>query len=411
MDVNLTSGATTRPATFNQIEQHFRRRNKPEDVIHLGRNLLSIKEATTHGQWLSTLEGWDIAPSVAQKYMQVAIRFSALGEASPLVAAVTSQTQLLELLKLDDDELKALDAGGTVRGLHRDQIGALSVKALRAVLRSTAGLPPKILAKKLRAAEKVTANCGESTQASAPPLPPGVAPIMGEVATRTEADQPAADQDTAANPATPTTRHTITTDFDEALEHFSNTTYTLCKQTHRVSAVLRLMQSHYLGKGKGSIDLDDIQELTDLLIDTLPHHYHDLNDPLEEFDRAARAATKDAIHYGDTLNTLLEAMTVAARGDSTPEDISEAAGKVLDIANADPAYEPDWQTFVDVVESRGYVVSHLESHGLRMLPLVATPEMAKLKRKQDRAVVSLIKAAHQTTGASRQAPAGEGCHS
>ncbi len=411
MDVNLTQDANPRPATFDQIEQHLRKRNKPEDVIHLGRNLLAIKEATTHGQWLTTLEGWDISGSSASRYMQAAIRFSPLGESSPLVAAVTSQTQLLELLRLDDDELKALDAGDTVRGLHRDQIGALSIKALRAVLRATAKPGSEIPAEKIRALERLAANRSDSSQPSAPPLPPGVAPIMGEAATRSAADQPAADQAAPADPATPTTRHTITADFDEAQEHFSNTIHALCKQTHRVSAVLRLMQSHYSGDGVVQIDMNDIQELTDLLIDIMPHHYHDVNDPLDEFETAARMATKGAIDYGDKLNALLEAMTIAARGDSTPEELSEAAERVLDIANADPAYEPDWQTFVDVVESRGYVVSHLESKGLRMLPLVATPEMAKLKRKQDRAVVSLVNATRQTTAASRVAPAGEGCRS
>lgn len=392
MDVNLTSGAATRPATFDQIEQHLRRRNKPEDVIHLGRNLLSIKEATTREQWLSTLEGWGISSSAASRYMQTAIRFIALGGLPTLVATVTSQTQLLELLKLDDGALKALDAGDTVRGLHRDQIGALSIKALRALLRSTA-------------------KRSESGQASAPPLPPGVAPIIGEAATHSAADQPAADQAAPTEPATPTTRHTITDDFHTARKLHGNTVRTLCKNVHRVNVVLRLLQSYYAGNEEARLDQDDMAELTDMLAGIMPHHYGEVNDPLDEFDTTAYAEVNDAINYGDTLNTLLEAMTIAARGDSTPEELSEAAGKVLDIANADPAYEPDWQTFVDVVESRGYVVSHLESKGLRLLPLVATPEMAKLKRKQDRAVVSLVNATRQTTAASRVAPAGEGCHS
>ncbi|MDO8931887.1 MAG: hypothetical protein Q7U97_05795 [Rhodocyclaceae bacterium] len=238
----------------------------------------------------------------------------------------------------------------------------------------------------------------KAPQSGASPLPPGAAPIVGAAS---EA-QPEAAQAAA--------RHTVPADFQEASREFCDHVNTLCRRTHRAGAVLRLMQSHFhngLGDAAHAINDDDVFELLDLLAETLPHHYDDVNDPLDAYDTVAREEVKDAIGYGDKVTAILAAMTTVARGDATVAEIDDALGKVLDIANDDPAFEPDWASLVDVLATRGYTVEVMEHNGVMMLPHVTTPSLSKLDRKTDRAVSGLVKAAHKRDAAARELASAE----
>ena len=204
-------------------------------------------------------------------------------------------------------------------------------------------------------------------------------------------------------------RYPLPADFTEASKQFSAHLHDVVKRTHQAGTVLRLMQ-HYFASSKQDSGLmeEDFAQIIDLLAGTLPHHYTDINDPFDDFESSARQVVRKGCAREGKAQVILEAMTAAARGDATPEDLSEAAGKVLDIANADPAYEPDWQTLVDVVESRGYTVSTEEHKGVRMLPSVCTPEMVKLRRKQNRAVANLVATVNLSTAASHEVPVSKG---
>jgi hypothetical protein len=204
-------------------------------------------------------------------------------------------------------------------------------------------------------------------------------------------------------------RYPLPAEFTEASHQFADQLYDVAKRTHQTGTVLRLVQHYFAGSKQDSgLMEDDFAQIVDLLINTLPHHYTDINDPFDRFELSARQVVRNGCAREGKAQVILEAMTIAARGDSTPESLSGAAAKVLDIANADPAYEPDWQTFIDVVESRGYTVSTEEHKGVRMLPSVSTPEMVKLRRKQSRAVAKLVATVNQSTAASREVSVGKG---
>jgi len=102
------------------------------DVIEIGLRLLILKEITPHGEWTVAVNSFGISHELARKIIACAFRFNGLER---LVAAAGIQGRLIELLKLDDDELAALDAGETVHGLNLETIGKIPVSGIRLALK------------------------------------------------------------------------------------------------------------------------------------------------------------------------------------------------------------------------------------------------------------------------------------
>lgn len=102
------------------------------EIIEAGNRLLRLKNDTAHGQWASVVESLGVSLSFAERAMRISGRFSGLHN---LAVAVVHCSKLTELECLDDEELRALDAGATVRGISLETIGDLKVKELRAALR------------------------------------------------------------------------------------------------------------------------------------------------------------------------------------------------------------------------------------------------------------------------------------
>lgn len=135
-------------------------------VLEIGKRLLIIKSRLAHGQWIDSVERIGIDAKHAAKFMRAAIRISNLGGLSVLVNAIDSQTKLFELMGLDDDDLKDLDGGATVRGVTVGSLPEMTVKMLRATLKENA---PK---KTVHKAPRLLLNDAQA-------LPPEVTPILG----------------------------------------------------------------------------------------------------------------------------------------------------------------------------------------------------------------------------------------
>jgi len=104
-----------------------------EAVLNMGKFLIVIKEHEPHGRYLHALERIGIVPRASQKLMQAAVKFS-----SPQMrrlAAHFNKTKLLELLTEDEQELEALEKGGTLAGLTLDEVARMTKEELRAALR------------------------------------------------------------------------------------------------------------------------------------------------------------------------------------------------------------------------------------------------------------------------------------
>lgn len=107
-----------------------------QGLFALGTRLLLLKEQCVHGEFLKTLERHGIHESVARRTMQATLKFANRTTSSDL-ANVTklSKSKLFELAVLDDEDIKALAEGGSVRGLTLDEVDRMSVSELRRALR------------------------------------------------------------------------------------------------------------------------------------------------------------------------------------------------------------------------------------------------------------------------------------
>lgn len=102
-------------------------------MLLAGRELVRIKEHTQHGDFKKIVEAQlGMNYNSARRFMSAAIKFA---ETKQITTAVKSQTKLLELVTLDDDDLTVLDEGGSVAGLMLDDIDRLSTTELRKELR------------------------------------------------------------------------------------------------------------------------------------------------------------------------------------------------------------------------------------------------------------------------------------
>lgn len=110
-------------------------RRTAEAMLQVGLGLICLKEACKHGEFLTRLEVLRFEPRVAQKYMQVASRLSNAPSTAHLAKVVESQTKLLELIVLDDEQIEELVLTGETGGLKRDDLLGMSVKELRAAIR------------------------------------------------------------------------------------------------------------------------------------------------------------------------------------------------------------------------------------------------------------------------------------
>ncbi|PPD36769.1 MAG: hypothetical protein CTY18_03005 [Methylomonas sp.] len=111
----------------------FYQRRTVEDVLQLGKYLLMLKELSAHGEFQKRVELLGMAYHTAKKFMAATLKFSKGSPATLLAAG--NQKKLLELLTLDDAEIKELESGETVRGLVLDDIETMSASELRRALR------------------------------------------------------------------------------------------------------------------------------------------------------------------------------------------------------------------------------------------------------------------------------------
>lgn len=114
----------------------FYQRRTVDALLELGKRLLLLKEITPHGEFMERLMPLNIDYRLAQRVMGATLKFSNAG-ALPLLKAAGSQTKLLELAVLDDEELQGLGEGETVRGIAIDDIERMSSRELRRALRES----------------------------------------------------------------------------------------------------------------------------------------------------------------------------------------------------------------------------------------------------------------------------------
>jgi hypothetical protein len=126
-------GALTVGALEDEIR--FYQRRTAEACIELGKRLVLLKELTPRGEFNERCTLLGISRSTAYRFMQAAKKFSNRPNLGRLTVNKESAGKFLELLILDDTEIKELDQDGSVLGIKLDAIDCMSATELRNALR------------------------------------------------------------------------------------------------------------------------------------------------------------------------------------------------------------------------------------------------------------------------------------
>lgn len=102
-------------------------------MVEAGKRLCMLKSVVPHGQFIKVLaEQLGLSRSYACKRMDVARKLE--GIESHQVLLDLPRSKLMELVRLDQDEIEAIVLGGEVSGLSLDSIRLMMVRELRAAI-------------------------------------------------------------------------------------------------------------------------------------------------------------------------------------------------------------------------------------------------------------------------------------
>lgn len=110
-------------------------RRSVEACLEVGRGLAVLRAACEHGNFVARLDVLGVDRHVAARFIQAATKFSNVPTSAHLMKAIGSQSKLLEMLVLDDEQIEELALTGQTGELHLDDVAIMSVKELRAALR------------------------------------------------------------------------------------------------------------------------------------------------------------------------------------------------------------------------------------------------------------------------------------
>jgi hypothetical protein len=106
--------------------------------LRAGRYLIVARECAVHGEWAGILGRLGMEPRQAQRMMEAARRVCALPNASratQLVDAAGTQSKLIELLSLPEDQFAELAEKGATGDLELDELADMTRDELRAAVR------------------------------------------------------------------------------------------------------------------------------------------------------------------------------------------------------------------------------------------------------------------------------------
>lgn len=109
-----------------------------EAFLRAGSYLIVARECALHGEWQGILDRLGLGRDQAWRMMEAARRVSALPNAATsqqLIAAANSQSKLIELLSLPEEQFAELATKGQTGDLSVDDVEELSIRELRAAVR------------------------------------------------------------------------------------------------------------------------------------------------------------------------------------------------------------------------------------------------------------------------------------
>ena len=127
------SGEVSKPALRAQLRRETG--NYGASSLAIGATLLMLRALCPHGEFTAMVEAEGYNQRTARRFMSIALRFSKSANLAVLTHAASSQSKLLELAFLDDEDLELLAQGGEVSGITLDKIETMTASELRQMVR------------------------------------------------------------------------------------------------------------------------------------------------------------------------------------------------------------------------------------------------------------------------------------
>ena len=109
-----------------------------EAFLKAGRYLIVARECAAHGEWEGLRERLGLGRDQALRMMEAARRVSAIPNVATsrhLIESVKTESKLIELLSLPEDQFSELAIQGETQGLTIDDVEGMTVRELRAAVR------------------------------------------------------------------------------------------------------------------------------------------------------------------------------------------------------------------------------------------------------------------------------------
>lgn len=181
--------------------------------------------------------------------------------------------------------------------------------------------------------------------------------------------------------------------FSEAVKSItcevSNHMSVVTDRVRKGRAALKMLQfwlnTHDARQGVTGDELSDVQDLVNMALEALPHHYEDINDPVDEMtSRACRAIEVNAtVQHQNTI--ALEALTVATWPNASASELNRQAQRLATVADVNECLVEAWESFKRLLAPRGLVVvverdAEGEISGVSVLNAEALAEYRRLER-------------------------------
>lgn len=132
-------------------------------------------------------------------------------------------------------------------------------------------------------------------------------------------------------------------------------------------------------------ELSDVEDLVDMALEALPHHYEDINDPVDEMTGRARRAVEEGERRKERTEIALEALTVATWPNASVSDLNRQAQRLATVADVNECLVEAWESFKRLLAPRGLVVvvergAEGEISGVSVLNAEALAEYRRLER-------------------------------
>lgn len=132
-------------------------------------------------------------------------------------------------------------------------------------------------------------------------------------------------------------------------------------------------------------ELSDVEDLVDMALEALPHHYEDINDPVDEMTGRAGRAIAAGQRWKERTEIALEALTVATWPNASVRELDRVAKALAPAAEGSEPLIEAWESFKRLLAPRGLVVAVERDAddriiGVSVLNAEAQKEYARLGR-------------------------------